>query len=381
MTALIKHNPQLPAALQKLNAVIAAQGGTIDEFSGGVTSGFPIISYKGKVWAVRKGGETQQNLDADGNAIPVIDVVLVRANPAPSKIFYAGAYVDGDNSPPTCFSNDGIKPDASVQNPINAVCASCPNNAWGSKINNGKKLRACADARRMAVVMSHDLAENGDKAQLLLLRVPAASLNPLKDYVEKTLAPKGIPPFGVISRIGFDAQEAHPQFTFKATTFVNDEQADAILKLRDSEDAKRILAESEFPAAAAGNGAGDSPTPVPASGGTPASAPAATTAAVGTAPKAAPKMRAATEEEAGLAAILGGTAAQTPAAAPAAPVATPAAPKPAAKKATPKPAAAAVVAPAAIPPEEEESPVTVTANGAVQTSDNFEGLLDSILNA
>lgn len=384
MTALIKVNAALPAAIQRLTQV-ALQSGVQNEFSGGVKSGFPIISYKGKVWAVRKGDDIQQNLDADGNAIPTMDMVLVKANPNLSKIYYKNTYTDGDNSPPTCFSNDGIVPDPSVAEKVSPVCANCPMNAWGSKVNNGKKLRACADARRMAVVSSHDLAELGVDAPLHLLRVPAASLNPLKDYVEKVLAPKGIPPFAVHTRIGFDAQESHPQFTFKATTFLTDDQAEAVIKLRESEDARRILAESEFVTGAAGAAAFDnSPTSVPAVGGTPAAAPAATTAPVTAKPAAAaPRMRAATEEEAGLAAILGGSAAQTPVAAPAVPAAAPAAVKPPKKAAAkPAPAAAPVVA-AAAPAvvEEEEGTVTVAATGAVTPPDGFENLLDSILDS
>jgi hypothetical protein len=222
------------------------------EMSGGVTSGFPIISYKGKVWRIRKSGEEQMHLDTEGNAMPVIEVILIKGNPNPSKNFFDKQYEEGSNEPPRCFSNDGIRPDASIQDPINSVCASCPNNAWGSRITpQGKKARACNDVRRMAVVFAHDLNESGPDAQLMLLRVPPASLNPLKDYAEKVLGPKGVPFFSIVTSIGFDVNAAHPQFVFKAKRFVNAEEADAIIALRESEDARRILAEAiEFPAGA-----------------------------------------------------------------------------------------------------------------------------------
>lgn len=392
MTELIKANPQLPAAIAKLAALATPE--TFTELSGGVTSGFPIISYKGKVWRIRKAGEEQMHLDDDGNAMPTIDVVLVQANPMPSKIFYDKQYEEGSNDTPRCFSNDGVKPDPSVQNPISAVCANCPNNVWGSKITpNGKKTRACSDARRMAVVFANDLYENGVNCQKFLLRVPPASLNPLKDYAEKVLAPKGIPFFGIVTRIGFDPQAAHPQFTFKPARFVNDEEAEAIAQLRGSEDIRRILAEAqEFPAAAtaAGDVIETSPAPATAAAGsTTAPSPTATTPAAG---KPA-KMRPATEEEAGLAAAPPPKAAATkPAPAPApAPAAAPeeplAAPPPRKRAAKQTPASAPAAAPAAAPApvaaateEEEEATAVAAPIDEAKPPADFDKLLDSILN-
>jgi|SRR5262245_1525376 len=394
MTALIKANPQLPAAIAKLASLATLE--TTNELSGGVTSGFPIISYKGKVWRIRKGGEETLHVDNDGNALPTIDVILVQANPTLSKIHYDKQYEEGSNDTPRCFSNDGVRPDASVQDPINPTCANCPMNAWGSRITpQGKKARACSDARRMAVVFANDLYDNGDDCMKLLLRVPPASLNPLKDYAEKVLAPKGIPFFGIVTRIGFDVQAAHPQFTFKPARFVNDEEAEAIIRLRGSEDVRRILAEAqEFPAAAAAEASGEDQQA--GSAAAPAAAPPAkaTTAAAGAAkPKAA--MRPATDEEAGIDAA-------TPAAAPppkkaaAAPAQQPkptpppaeegvaAAPPPKKKAAAAKPAQAAPAAAEAAPAaseEEEETPAAAPAKGASAAAPaGFDDLLDSILN-
>lgn len=380
-TAMIKANPQLPAAIAKLAALATRE--TFQELSGGVTSGFPILSYKGKVWRIRKSGEEELHVDADGNALPTVDVVLVQANPMPSKIFYAKQYEEGANDQPDCFSNDGIKPDVSIKEPVNDICASCPNNVWGSRITpQGKKSRACSDARRMAVVFAHDLYEQGDDCMKLLLRVPPASLNPLKDYAEKVLAPKGIPFFGIVTRIGFDVNAAHPQFTFKPARFLNDEEAEAIVRLRGSADIQRILAEaSEFPAAAAAEGVASEPAGS-AAAPAPAPAPKATTAAAGAAKAPKPAaMRPATDEEAGLAAAA--PAAQPkpkPAPAPAPvqeEVAAAPPPKPKATKAAAK--AAAAPAPAPVVEEVEEAPAA-PAPSSVKAPADFDNLLDSILN-
>jgi hypothetical protein len=379
-TAMIKANPQLPAAIAKLAALATRE--TFQELSGGVTSGFPILSYKGKVWRIRKSGEEEMHVDADGNALPTIDVVLVQANPMPSKIFYAKQYEEGANDQPDCFSNDGVRPDASVKDPVNDLCASCPNNVWGSRITPaGKKSRACSDARRMAVVFANDLYEAGDDCMKLLLRVPPASLNPLKDYAEKVLAPKGIPFFGIVTRIGFDVNAAHPQFTFKPARFLNDEEAEAIVRLRGSADIQRILAEaSEFPAAAAADAegaeqAGSAAAPAPAP------APKATTAAAGAKPAKAAPMRPATDEEAGLAAAQPAAPAAKPKPAPAPPPAqdeVAAAPPP--RKTKPAAAAKAAPAPPPAPVEEVEEETAAPVAASAKAPADFDNLLDSILN-
>jgi hypothetical protein len=360
MTALIKVNPKLPAAIARLVALATPE--TMSEMTGGVTSGYPIISYKGKVWRIRQSGEETMHLDDDGNAMPTIDIVLVQANPAPSKIFYDTVYEEGSTDAPRCFSNDGIKPDVSIQEPINPVCASCPNNVWGSKITpNGKKTRACADARRMAVVFANELQAKGAEASKYLLRVPPASLNPLKDYAEKVLAPKGIPFFGIVSRIGFDPQAAHPQFTFKPARFVDDNEAEAIASMRGSEDVRRILAEAqEFPAQAPAE-AGEEAAPAATKG---VATPAPTTATPPAAGKPAPaKMRPASEEEAGLAST-----------------AAPKAAAPAAAKKAAKPKPAPAPAPVAAAPADDDDDDAAAPNNGAKPPAGFDDLLDTILN-
>ncbi len=46
-------------------------------------------------------------------------------------------------------------------------------------------------------------------------------------------------------RIGFDTDVAYPKMKFKPTRFLSEDEATAILQLRDSEDVRRILAESD----------------------------------------------------------------------------------------------------------------------------------------
>jgi len=270
---------------------------------------------------------------------------------------------------------------------------------------SGKKSRACSDSRRVAVVFSQDLYENGADAVVHLLRIPPATLNPMKDYAEKVLAPKGIPFFAVATRIAFEPSAAHPQFKFAPARLLNDEEAEAIMALRGSPDVERVLAETqEFPAGAAapdasaastgsshglssGNGAAGQATP---SASTSNPAPAVK--------QAAQKLRPASEEEAGADALEQppppAKAAAAKAAAAKAAAAKPApavevdpldAPPPAPRK---KAAAKAAATPAETIEEEEVPPASTaktTAGKAAQAVTSappadFDGLLDSILN-
>jgi hypothetical protein len=253
---------QLPAVFAKLNP-----REVITEITGGVNAGFPVISFRGKVWRVRKSGEEHNYVNADGDAMPSIEVVLVRSNPHLSKLYYEKGYEEGTNEAPRCWSADSIKPDAAVPNPISKACAVCPKNQWGSgkPTPSGGKTRACADSRRIAVAFRHELEERGSDATLFLLRIPAGSLMSLKEYAERTLAPRGIYPFATGTKIGFDAQVAHPKLTFRATTLLDEDEAAAVLALRESEIAHRILAEADELAAAGtteedGSGATDAET-------------------------------------------------------------------------------------------------------------------------
>jgi hypothetical protein len=210
------------------------------------------MSYRGKTWRVKQGGEEQVYTDEDGDAIQSIHAVMIRSNENLSKTYYKGKYKEGDNSKPTCWSASGIKPDPNVPEPVSSSCQGCPMNVWGSRVSeDGKKQKACSDVRRMAIIMEHEIeaVASGEKdiedATVMLLRVPAGSLNPLKDYVEKKLLPKGgLLPYMLVTRIGFDSDAAYPRFTFKGARFLDEDEFGTVEELRDSDIVKRIINEA-----------------------------------------------------------------------------------------------------------------------------------------
>ena len=243
-TDLVAARANLPAHLQ---AASQAQEEN-KEFSGGVHSGFPIISYRGRTWRVRQGGEEQVYLDDDDNAVQSVELILVQSSEFLAKTYYKGKYVEGDTAKPNCWSANGLKPDSDVPNAVNAACQSCPMNVWGSKTTDeGKKTRACQDVRRCVVLFLHELEAfaAGEKKledlPLMLLRIPPASLNPLKEYAEIKLAPKGLSPYMLSTKVGFDTDVSFPKLTFKPGRFLNETEFGAVEELRDSDAVRRIL--------------------------------------------------------------------------------------------------------------------------------------------
>lgn len=214
-----------------------------NDLAAGVQAGFGIIGYKGKVWSLRHRGEEQQIMRPDGDGpANSIEVVILKAAPYISKIWYEKGYVEGSTAPPDCFSPNGTVPDPSSTKKQHNVCASCPQNAWGSKLTEaGKKGKACGDSKRMAVVPMGDIP-NEVYGGPMLLRVPAASLQDLASFGNK-MQNLGYPYYAIATRISFDHNEAYPKFVFSAIRPLTDEEADQVIALHNSEEVKRVLAE------------------------------------------------------------------------------------------------------------------------------------------
>lgn len=206
-------NALIPFEKAQLPADLAAMFGTVgdDDLSGGVGAGFPSISIKGKVFHLKRGGERTliENPKEPGAPATSLDVVILKANPTLSKLYYKSGYVEGSDDKPACYSDDGVAPAADAEEPQSQKCATCPHAQWGSKITDtGKKSKECQDSRRIAV------APLGNLEDAMLLRVPAASLKPLKLYGDE-VKKRGLRYFAVGTKIGFDHTVAHPLLTFR----------------------------------------------------------------------------------------------------------------------------------------------------------------------
>jgi hypothetical protein len=233
----------LPSFLREVN--IAEINSDLTAHAGG---GFPVISIKGKVFAVVRDGERvvlPNPKDPDSPATS-IDVVLLKANKGTSKVFYLKGYdpKDSEGAKPDCYSSDGIEPAADAQSKQAKKCATCPHNQWGSRITEkgATKGKACSDTVRMAV------AAAGQVNDPMLLRVPPASIKALGEYGQM-LAKRGVGYNMVVTKVGFDQEAESPKLTFKPVGFLDDEGFAEVQEMIGSDLVQNILGASVVPTA------------------------------------------------------------------------------------------------------------------------------------
>ena len=212
----------------------------------GLSSGFPVLSIKGSKWRLTKGDEATPIIHPQtGDQATSIQVVILKASPNLSKIYYSQAYTDGVDASPDCYSNDGVAPAGDVKAPVHATCAGCPKNVFGSKITpSGSKTKACADSRRVAVALAGVFAENGVLSDPILLRVPVMSLQNLSSY-GRSLITQQAGPSQVVTKLGFDANASYPRITFQAISWISSEMAAAVDSLVNDPMIAAILGTAE----------------------------------------------------------------------------------------------------------------------------------------
>lgn len=172
------------------------------------------ISVRGGVFRMMVNGE-----EIAKNENRAMNVVIVNGNPHVSRQFYASAYVAGEASAPDCWSNDGIKPDASIEAPQNSTCDGCPQNIKGS--GQGES-RACRYQQRLAVVLEGDIG--GDVFQLSLAPTSIFGRGdidkmPFQQYA-KYVGSQGKNINTLVTEMRFDSDSATPKLVFKPVRFL-----------------------------------------------------------------------------------------------------------------------------------------------------------------
>ena len=204
---------------------------------GSVSNSAKRISIKGGVFRLLAGGKEVAAID-DRH----LEVVIVKAAPKLSRIFYAAAYDAENIVPPDCWSNDGERPDASAENKQSETCMSCPKNIAGSGQGNS---RACRFQQRLAVVPANNIA--GDVMQLTL---PATSIfgkeegdkRALQAYA-RYLAVQNPPvnPEQIVTEMRFDTKAESPKLFFKPVRWLTDEEYEVIKAQGETDEAKRAV--------------------------------------------------------------------------------------------------------------------------------------------
>ena len=237
MSNIAMFNPSNVPAFAK-NAELSA---TTLALAGGVNTsgGIKRVSIKGGVFRLLSGGKEIASIE-DRH----LDVIVVKAAPKVSRIFYAGSYdKDAAAAAPDCTSADGEKPDAGVKNKQASSCTTCPQNIAGS--GNGQS-RACRYQQRLAVVLANN--PDGDVLQVTL---PATSIfgkedgdkRPLQAYARYMAAQT--PPVNldaIVTRMKFDTKAESPKLFFSPMRWLTDDEYESAVEQSKSKDAEKAVA-------------------------------------------------------------------------------------------------------------------------------------------
>lgn len=210
---------------------------TAKALTGGGVNNSKRISIKGGVFRLLAGGKEIAAIDER-----FLDVIIVKAAPKVSRVFYAKSY-DGENvTGPDCSSSDGERPDNHIKTPQNSACHNCPQNIAGSGTGN---TRACRFQQRLAVVL-----ENNPEGDILQLTLPATSVfgkeegdkRPLQAYA-RYLAVQNPPinPEQIVTRMKFDTKAEAPKLHFAPTRWLTEDEYAIVKTQGDSEEAKRAI--------------------------------------------------------------------------------------------------------------------------------------------
>lgn len=268
LTTLRPGGTALPAAFANARPAAAFQNQNIESGAEGIEGGYPILKYAGKVFSLQQQGVARPFIRKDdGTARGSVDVIVVRSATHKAKTYYEN-FKEGSKDKPICFSNDGVRPDPSVQTPPSRNCAACPKNVFGSKITDeGKQAKACGDHKRTAVVVDPALALETFGAPIdepALLRIPAASLTDFALYAQQ-MEHQNFPLPSIVTRVTFDITKNYPKLKFEAIRPLTDDEGVVAMALRDGPTAIRIVSDSVAegdepePTGVTGNGNGGDP--------------------------------------------------------------------------------------------------------------------------
>lgn len=239
---------KMPAAMR---ARLEAGTAVNRNFADGVRDAFPLISIRGGKFRVRVEGEERSLVDHNEQPLP-LNVVLVNGSKEISKVYYANPYQTNDMNPPDCWSLDGVRPDASIPQPINPICGTCDFNKFGSAEPRGEGKRGgkrCQDARRIAIVMPDFLGRVVEgrmvEPMVFLMRVPATSLKNLKDYAVN-LERNGWEPTACITQIYFDSETEYPKLKFRFINALDDAKYAQASQIAESKLVRDMLKAPDF---------------------------------------------------------------------------------------------------------------------------------------
>lgn len=183
----------------------------------------PSLSYEGKTWQIIKDGNKTKlqatNSDGDLVPVPVMRVVVLNFNADRGRSYFPGAYDPSKTDKPTCWSVDGVAPDASVVDKKSALCNGCPMSIKGSKVAEGREMVACSQHRMIVVVPGFDIETDPLRLKIAVTsdydkEIVEHGWFAFRQYVDYCKS-RGVMHTGmVITKIKFDPNAQYPKLLF-----------------------------------------------------------------------------------------------------------------------------------------------------------------------
>ena len=212
----------------------------------GSSGGMRRLVASGKMFREMIGGKIYRE-----NEERSMNIVIVNSAPNNYRMYYKGAYVEGQTSSPVCWSVDGGRTSFSgAPERQSTNCATCPQNIAGSGAGETK---ACRFHRRLAVVIDGEIV----KKQVYQLLVPAKSLfgdgekgkMPLIKYAEYIRA-NGGRVGQIVTKIKFDNTASYDKLFFDAVRPLEQEESDIIEELKTAPETLKAIELDIKPSAA-----------------------------------------------------------------------------------------------------------------------------------
>lgn len=234
MSEMTLFNGEVPAYLREL------QDDATSAISGGGNSG------EGQYKLSIKGGAFREmvgNKEVRVSEERSMNVIIIKAAPSVYRSYYAGAYVEGQNASPACWSVNNQTPAESVPADTKQAnkCMDCKQNIKGS--GQGES-RACRYQQRIALLIEGEVG----KRRVAQLICPATSIFgegekdklPLQAY-GRHLKAHGTPVTGVVTQMRFDINSPTPKLFFKPVRPITEEEFNIVKALKDSPAAEEAV--------------------------------------------------------------------------------------------------------------------------------------------
>lgn len=217
-------NSDLFKSLQDMNKTLAGGSG-----------GGKRLSIKGNKFRLFVDGEQVSVSKEDS-----MNIVVVNAAPV-SRTYYEGSYDPNNPTAPSCWSVDTRvpAPEVPAEQRKASRCADCPMNVKGSGQGDS---RACRFNQRLAITLE------GKPDEVYQLQLPATSIfgeakggNMGMQAYAKLLNAHNTPIIAVLTEMRFDENAETPKLFFKPVRSLNEEELQAAVKAKDSEEAIKAI--------------------------------------------------------------------------------------------------------------------------------------------